>query len=68
MRGDRSLFSESDLVSIDPTTLKDGYVATIRKSDSWNTGEFTWIAEDRTYDFTVDSGLQEDSTVYRKAR
>ena len=68
MREDRSLFSESDLVSIDPTTLKDSYVATMRKSDSWNTGEFTWIAKDGSYDLTVDSSLQDDSTVYRKAR
>jgi hypothetical protein len=68
MRDDRSLFRESDLVSIDPTTLKDSYVATMRKSDSWNAGEFTWIAKDGTYDLKVDSSLQNDPTVYRKAR
>jgi len=68
MREDRSLFRESDLVSIDPTTLKDSYVATMRKSDSWNAGEFTWIAKDGTYDLAVDSSLQNGPTVYRKAR
>jgi len=68
MREDRSLFRESDLVSIDPTTLKDSYVATMRKSDSWNAGEFTWIANDGTYDLAVDSSLQNGPTVYRKAR
>ena len=68
MRDDRSMFYESDLLSIDPTTLKDSYVATMRKYDSWNAGEFTWIAKDGTYDLAVDSSLQNDSAVYRKIR
>lgn len=68
MRDDRSLLRESDLVSIDPTTLKDSYVATIRRDDSWNAGEFTWIAKDGTFDLAVDSSLQNNPTVYRKAR
>jgi len=68
IRVDRSLFFESDLVSIDPTTLTDSYVATVRKSDSWNDGEFTWIDKDGTFDLAVDASLQNDPTVYRKAR
>ena len=68
MRDDRSLFHESDLVSIDPTTLMDSYVATMRKSDSWNAGEFSWTAKDGTYDLAVDSSLQQDGMVYRKIR
>jgi hypothetical protein len=68
IREDRSLFFELDLVSIDPTTLTDSYVATARKSDSWNDGEFTWIAKDGTFDLAVDATLQNDPTVYRKAR
>jgi hypothetical protein len=67
MREDRSLLHESDLVSIDPTTLKDSNVATIRGSDSWNPGEFAWIAKDGTYDLAIDSSLQNGPTVYRKA-
>ena len=68
MRDDRSLFHESELLSVDPTTLKESYVATMRKSDSWNAGEFTWIATDGTYDLAVDSSLQQDALVYRKIR
>ena len=68
MREDRSLFFESDLVSIDPATLTDRYVATIRKSDGWNGGEFIWIAKDGTFDLAVDSSLKNDPTVYHKAR
>jgi hypothetical protein len=68
MREDRSLFYESDLLAIDPTTLTDSYVATMRKSDSWNGGEFTWIAKDGTYDLAVDSSLQDNAMVYRKVR
>jgi hypothetical protein len=66
MRDDRSMFYESDLLSIDPTTLKDSYVATIRKYGSWNAGEFTWIARDGTYDLAVDPSLQNDPAIYRK--
>jgi hypothetical protein len=66
MREDRSLLSESDLVSMDPTTLKDSYVAKKRNSD-WNSGEYTWAANDGTYDVAV-SSLQHDATIYRKAR
>jgi hypothetical protein len=68
MPDDRSLLRESDLVSIDPTTLQDSYVATIRRRDSWNSGEFTWIARDGTYDLAVDSSLQNDPTIYHKVR
>ncbi len=68
MREDRSLFRESDLVSIDPTTRKDSYVATMRNNDSWSAGEFAWIAKDGTFDLEVDASLQNDPTVYRKAR
>ena len=68
MRDDRSLFRESELLSVDPTTLKECYVATMRKSDSWNAGEFTWIATDGTYDLAVDSSLQQDAMGYRKIR
>jgi WD40 repeat protein len=68
MRDDRSMFFESDLLSIDPTTLKDSYVATIRKYGSWNAGEFTWIARDGTYDLAVDPSLQNDPAIYRKTR
>ena len=68
MRDDRSMFYESDLLSIDPTTLKDSYVATMRKDDSWNAGEFTWIARDGTYDLAVDPSLQNDPAVYHKTR
>lgn len=68
MREDRSLFLESQLVSIDPTTLKDSYVATMRKSDGWNAGEFTWIANDGTFDLAVDPSLQNSRVIYRKAR
>jgi hypothetical protein len=66
MREDRSLLYKADLVAIDPATLKDTYVATLRGRDSWNSGEFTWIARDGTYDLAVDSSLQNDPTVYRK--
>ena len=68
MRDDRSLSRESDLLSIDPTTLKESYVATMRKSDSWNAGDFMWIAKDGTYDLAVDSSLQNGAMVYRKIR
>jgi hypothetical protein len=68
MREDRSLFFESELVSIDPTTLTNSYVATTRKSDGWNGREFSWIAKDGTFDLAVDSSLQNDPMVYRKAR
>jgi hypothetical protein len=68
MREDRSLFRESDLVSIDPTTLTDSYVATMRKSDGWNAGQFTWTTKDGTYDLAVESSLQDDAMAYRKAR
>ena len=68
MRDDRSLFTESDLVSIDPTTLNQSYEATMRKSDSWNAGEFTWIANHRNYDLAVDSNLEHDARLYRKTR
>jgi hypothetical protein len=66
MREDRTLFSQSDLVAIDPATLKDTYIATMRKSDGWNDGEFVWIANNGTFDLAVDSTLQNDSTVYRR--
>jgi len=68
MREDRSQFRESDLVSIDPTTLKDSYVTSIGKSDGWNVGEFTWIAKDGTYDLAIDSSLQNGPAIYHKAR
>jgi hypothetical protein len=68
MREDRSLFRESELLSVDPTTLKESHVATMRKSDSWNAGDFMWIAKDETYDLAVDSSLQQDGMVYRKIR
>ena len=53
---------------MDPTTLIDSYVATMRKSDSWNAGEFSWTAKGGTYDLGVDSSLQQDAMVYRKVR
>ena len=68
MREDRSLFRESDLLSVDPATLDDSYVATIRKTDGWNAGEFAWIAKDGTYDLAVDSTLKNGPAIYRKAR
>jgi len=68
MPDDRSMLHESDLVSIDPTTLQDSYVATIRRRDKWNAVEFTWIAKDGTYDLAVDSSLQNDPAVYHKVR
>jgi hypothetical protein len=68
VREDRSVFPESNLVSIDPTTLKDSYVATIRKSDGWNAGEFTWIAKDGTFELAADPSLQNALAIYSKAR
>lgn len=68
MRDDRSLFSESDLVLIDPTTLNQSYEATLRKSDSWNAGGLVWIANDGSYHLAVDSSLQHDASLYRKTR
>jgi hypothetical protein len=65
-RNDRSLYSESELMEIDPATLTKRYVATISKPDGWGVGEYGWVGKDGSYDLVVDSSVENDSRVYRK--
>lgn len=66
---DSSWVSETDLVSVDPTTLTSSYVATLSNTDDWGSGNFTWVRRNGTYDLAVvDSTLQDNPNVYRKPR
>jgi hypothetical protein len=71
-RDDRSEFSDYDLESVDPATLKAGYIATIRRDgwsgENWYGGKSIWVEKDGSYELEPGPDLKNDSALIRKRR
>lgn len=60
------MWDESDLVSLDPASLQPTYVATIRKEDGWQKGQFVWISKAGGFDLAVDPSLRNSAAIIVK--
>lgn len=60
------MWYESDLVSVDPASLQPTYVATIRKEDGWQKGQFAWVSRAGTFDLAVDPSLRNSAAIIVK--
>jgi Tol biopolymer transport system component len=60
------MWYESDLLSVDPVSLQSTYVATIRKEDSWQQGQFVWDSKAGSFDLAVDPSLRNSAAIIVK--
>jgi len=56
----------SDLVSVDPSSLQPAYVATVRRENGWQKGQFVWISKAGGFDLAIDPGLRNSAAVFVK--
>ncbi len=61
------LWYESDLVSVDPASLQPSYVATMRKEDGWQKGQFVWFSKAGGFDLAVDPSLRNSAAIVVKS-
>jgi len=62
------LADETELVSVNPATLRGTYIATMRKKEGWRTGEFAWLPKEKSFDLAIHPDLQGSLLVYAKPR
>jgi len=60
------MWYESDLLSVDPASLQPTYVATIRKEDGWQKGQFTWVSKAGGFELAVDPSLHNSAAIIVK--
>jgi hypothetical protein len=60
------MWDESDLVSLNPASLQPTYVATIRKEDGWQKGQFLWVSKGGSFDLAVDPSLRNSAAIVVK--
>lgn len=60
------MWYESDLVSVDPASLQPTYVATIRKEDGWQKGQFVWVSKAGSFELAVDPSLRNSAAIIVK--
>ena len=60
------MWSESDLLSVDPASLQPAYVATMRKERGWQKGQFVWVAKAGGFDLAVDPALRNSAAIFVK--
>jgi len=65
-RKDGRMWSESDLLSVDPASLQRTYVATMRKEAGWVKGQFVWVSKAGGFELSVDPGLRNSAAVFVK--
>jgi hypothetical protein len=57
---------ESDLVSLDPASLQPTYIASMRRKDGWQKGQFVWVAKPGGFDLAIDPGLRNSAAIFVK--
>jgi hypothetical protein len=57
---------ESDLLSVDPASLQPTYVATMRRENGWQKGQFVWVAKAGGFELAVDPGLRNSAAIFVK--
>jgi WD40 repeat protein len=60
------MWFESDLMSIGAVSLEPTYVATIRKEDGWQKGQFVWVSKAGGFDLAVDPSLRNSAAIVVK--
>jgi len=60
------LLYESDLLSVNPASLQPTYIATMRKEDGWQKGQFVWAAKAGGFELSVDPGLRNSAAIIVK--
>jgi hypothetical protein len=60
------MWFESDLMSIGAVSLQPTYVATIRKEDGWQKGQFVWVSKAGGFDLAVDPSLRNSAAIVVK--
>ncbi len=65
-RKDGRMWSESDLLSVNPASLQPTYVATMRREGGWKKGQFVWVAKAGGFDLVVDPGLRNSAAIFVK--
>ncbi len=66
-RPNRATFAESDLFSLDRTTLRATYIATMRKKSGWRVGEFIWVENAEGFELAIHPDLRNSLTVFHKS-
>jgi hypothetical protein len=61
-----AMADESDLLSLDPASLRPTYVATMRKKDGWQKGQFVWVSKAGGFDLAIDPGLRNSAAIFVK--
>jgi hypothetical protein len=65
-RKNGSMPVESDLLALDPASLQPAYVATMRKKDGWQKGQFVWVSKAGGFELTIDPGLRNSAAIFVK--
>ena len=66
VRPSRSMAAESDLVSLDPVSLQPTYVATMRRKDGWQKGQFIWVSKTGGFELAIDPVLRNSAAIFIK--
>jgi hypothetical protein len=61
-----AMADQSDLVSLDPASLQPTYVATMRKKDGWQKGQFVWVPKAGGFELAIDPGLRNSAAIFVK--
>jgi hypothetical protein len=60
------MWYESDLLSLDPASLQPSYVASMRRKDGWQKGQFVWVSKAGGFDLAIDPGLRNSAAIFVK--
>ncbi len=60
------MWYESDLLSVDAATLRPTYVATARKKDAWQKGQFVWDSKEGGFELAVHPSLRNSAAIFVK--
>jgi hypothetical protein len=60
------MWYESDLLSLDPASLQPSYVASMRRKDGWQKGQFVWVSKAGGFELAIDPGLRNSAAIFVK--